>query len=91
MYELINSNKFKKDLSNKVNDPKFPLTELKQITKDIVNQKELNIKYRNHKLSGEWDGCFEFHLRPDILVIYKIDKMRNIVYFIRIGSHSELF
>ncbi len=91
MYKLRYSSKFRKDIRKKARDFKFPLTELKNITQDIADKKELDIKYRNHKLSGDYVGCLEFHLRSDILIIYRIDKIKNIVYLIRIGSHSELF
>jgi mRNA interferase YafQ len=41
-------------------------------------------------LSGDWAGCRECHVRPDLLLIYRkpdADTLR----LARLGSHSELF
>lgn len=47
-------------------------------------------KYKDHALIGNWIGCRECHIRPDFLLIYKIDDS-NTVTLARLGSHSELF
>lgn len=47
-------------------------------------------KYRDHALSGDWNGCRELHIEPDWLLIYKIYD-DGVCGFARTGSHSELF
>ncbi len=44
---------------------------------------------KDHLLKGNWQGYREFHISGDLLVIYKIEN--NILYLVRIGSHSQLF
>jgi mRNA interferase YafQ len=41
-------------------------------------------------LSGNWIGHRECHLKPDLLLIYKIPDEKTL-RFVRMGSHSELF
>ncbi|MCF6766932.1 type II toxin-antitoxin system YafQ family toxin [Thiotrichales bacterium 19S11-10] len=55
----------------------------------LANDKPLDQKYKDHNLSGNWDGHRECHLKPDLLLIYK--KPSKILQLIRIGSHSNLF
>jgi mRNA interferase YafQ len=45
---------------------------------------------RDHPLKGEWKGCRECHLLPDLLLIYR-KVGDDILELIRLGSHSELF
>ena len=52
---------------------------------------KLEEKYCNHKLHGIWLGYCECHVRPDILLIYEIDKQNKRIYIDRLGSHSDLF
>ncbi|MDR2771986.1 MAG: type II toxin-antitoxin system YafQ family toxin [Elusimicrobiota bacterium] len=57
----------------------------------ILSGKPLPAKYHNHKLQiGKYKNCFECHITPDWLLIYKVldDK---IVYFLHTGTHSDLF
>ena len=45
---------------------------------------------RDHALVGDWAGYRECHIKPDLLLIYRLPepgKMR----LARLGSHSELF
>ncbi len=43
-----------------------------------------------HPLSGQYKGCMECHIGPDYLLIRR-DESSDIVYILRLGSHSELF
>jgi addiction module RelE/StbE family toxin len=42
-------------------------------------------------LLGAWQGGRECHLRPDWLLIDKIDPQQNRIIFERTGSHTDLF
>ena len=47
--------------------------------------------YRDHNLSGDWNGYQECHIEPDWLLIYRIDEANNVIEYVRMGSHAELF
>ena len=57
----------------------------------IANAEELDKKYRDHLLSGDYDGYRECHIEPDWLLIYNIDDDDIILFLSRTGSHSDLF
>ena len=49
-------------------------------------------EYLDHELIGsEWKGARELHVGGDFLLVYRIDESQNLVTFVDIGTHSELF
>jgi len=49
-------------------------------------------EFLDHFLKGEeWDNAKECHIGGDFLLIYRVDEKQNLVTFIDLGSHSELF
>ena len=54
------------------------------------NNEILEPKYKDHYLVGKYKGFKECHLKPDLLLIYKIEKEKLTLYCVNIGSHSEL-
>jgi len=51
----------------------------------------LEPKYRDHKLSGQYEGKRECHIEPDFLLIYEIFEKEIVLDLVRVGSHSDLF
>lgn len=49
----------------------------------------LEPKFRDRPLKGGYVGCREWHLRPDLLLIYI--QSASELKLVRLGSHSELF
>ena len=48
-------------------------------------------QYRPHKLTGNYSGMWECHLRPDWLMVWKPNENEMVMLFSRTGSHSDLF
>lgn len=67
------------------------LAELKAVMLSILAGEPLAPRFKEHKLIGAWQGRRECHIRPDWLLIYKIDLERNLIIFERTGSHADLF
>ena len=59
----------------------------------LANRGELDKKYRNHKLINDkyFKDCYECHIEPDWLLIYKYENKELILLLIATGSHSDLF
>ena len=56
----------------------------------LINENPLELRYRDHDLSGQWSGYRECHVKPNLLLIYrKLDT--DTLRLARLGSHSELF
>jgi len=90
MFLLKYSSRFKKDLRLYKHN-RAVLIELEEVLDILARGGRLPLKFSNHRLTGEFKDCFECHIKPDVLLIYKIEKSEIIVLLLRIGSHSELF
>jgi len=90
MFLLKFSNRFKKDLKPYKHNKNF-LVELEKVLNILAKGKALPDKNCNHPLIGEFRGCFECHIKPNILLIYKIEKSELTILLLRVGSHSDLF
>ena len=88
------SNQYKKDL-RRVLKSGLRLKSRKNIIGNIIDNllsgKKPEAKYRDHALTGQWNGYRDCHIEPDLVMIYFIDADNEILEMTRIGSHSELF
>ncbi len=82
------SSQFKKDYK-KVQKQNKDIRKLKSIIEALISEQELDEKYLDHPLSGEWKKYRECHISPDWLLIYKIES--DILVLARTGSHADLF
>jgi mRNA interferase YafQ len=62
---------------------------LKEIMTKLANEEKLDIKYRDHKLTGNYKDHRECHIEPDWLLIYRTT-LQEVIYE-RTGTHSDLF
>lgn len=62
-----------------------------QIIETLAQNKKLDACHKDHKLKGEYEGLRECHIKPDLLLIYKIMDEKLILVCVSVGSHSELF
>jgi mRNA interferase YafQ len=65
------------------------MSKIKELMEVLIKEKPLAAKYKNHKLKGDFIGYWECHIEPDWLLIYKKDHTH--IYFVRTGTHSDLF
>lgn len=57
----------------------------------LLDNGQLPANYRPHKLSGDFAGCWECHLKPDWLLIWEQDDTKLTLLFTGTGTHSDLF
>lgn len=88
MYQIFRTSSFKKDYK-KLSQKNKNL--LKEVLIKLVNNETLEEKYKDHKLIGDYLGCKECHIKPDLLLIYRIENQILELSLIRVGKHSELF
>jgi mRNA interferase YafQ len=89
MREIRQTSQFKKDLKKLAKSGKYTISELTEIIKTLAEDKSLPESAKDHPLSGKWNDHRDCHIRPDWILIYKLDPGRLIL--VRSGSHSELF
>jgi len=89
MYSLEYSTQFKKDFK-KITKMSIPeIIEVGHVISTLQKRESLAEKYVDHPLSGNWLGFRDCHVKPDLVLIYKIKQ--SILQLARIGSHSDLF
>ena len=90
MLEISFTNQYLKDLEL-MKRRNLPKSELDAVVKLLSEQKTLPPKYKDHPLKGNFAAYRECHIRPDWLLMYKIDKKILTLVLVRTGSHSDLF
>ena len=89
MLEISYSAQFKKDFKKVARLPIPDIIEVGYVIRQLQSGKTLPEKYRDHPLSGNWQNYRDCHIRPDRVLIYKIEQ--PLLKLARIGTHSELF
>jgi len=69
----------------------FDLSLLNAVIEILRQGKTLDAKYHDHSLSGNYAGFRECHIKPDWLLIYKIEQDILVLTMVDTGTHSELF
>jgi mRNA interferase YafQ len=90
MFQLVFTNKFRKDVKL-LQKRGYDMELVKKIILIFEENGNLSSAYSPHKLSGNYSGYWEAHLRPDWLIIWKFVADRNEIWLTRTGRHSDLF
>ena len=90
MLDVVLSNRFKKDLKLAAKRG-LDLAELETIVNRLAAQQPLPDKNRDHSLTGDYIGFRECHIRPDWLLVYRVDGEDLVLFLFRTGSHTDLF
>ena len=87
-YRLLRTKTFKRSFK-KINLSDTDLQNFIEVTYKLSNGIRLDSKFKDHQLKGELKEFRECHIKPDLLLIYRVRE--NFLELIDIGSHSELF
>lgn len=89
-YQIEATSRFRKDykLAQKRG---CDMSQLEKVVEILASGKALPEKYLDHPLIGDYKGYRECHLRPDWLLIYKIQDDILVLTLTRTGTHSDLF
>ena len=88
--DIVWSGRFKRDYKLAIKRG-LEISLLDDIIRALSRGKTLPEKNKDHDLSGEWKGYRECHVKPDWLLIYKIDDNVLVLTLTRTGTHSDLF
>lgn len=70
---------------------KLDLSLMHEVVNTLLAEKPLATRHKDHALTGNYTGYREFHIIPDWLLIYMVDKENLILVASRTGSRSDLF
>ena len=89
MYSVAYSSQFKKDFkkTTKLSIPE--IIEVGDVISTLQKGLILNAKYVDHALVGNWHGFRDCHIKPDLVLIYRIHE--TYLQLARIGSHNDVF
>jgi mRNA interferase YafQ len=93
LLDLQYTNKFKKEFK-KLQKNVLDFDDLHLffgVIHNLKNKIPLAQHFEDHPLKGEKQSRRDCHIRPDLVLIYKLDDVNNKLILERIGSHSELF
>ena len=85
-------NSYKKDYKNALKQgilSESELVEFDKIIKALTAGQALDKRYKDHALVGDYKGCRDCHIKPNLVFIYRISL--ETIHFIRIGRHQDLF
>ena len=89
MREIVQTSRFKSDLKKLARSGRYDVEELLDVVELLAGGKLLPDKLMDHSLAGEWRDHRDCHIRPDWLLIYRLEPDRLVL--VRTGSHSELY
>ena len=87
---IFPSKNYSKSLKKVLASGKIKITEIDVAVDIISSEQKIPVSFQDHALTGEYMGYRECHIRPDILLIYKVEEGALILVLADIGSHSKL-
>jgi len=90
MLDLVTTSTFRKDLKF-AKKRGYDLSLLETVLNTLLEEKNLDKRYHDHALTGNYIGFRECHILTDWLLIYAVNKSQLILTASRTGTHSDLF
>lgn len=87
-YQIRVSNSYK---NQRKKIKKDDLALIDEAVTKLANGEKLEPKYKDHKLKGKYKDFKECHIKPDLLLVYRIIDDVLELYLAQVGSRSELF
>ncbi|TYK64946.1 type II toxin-antitoxin system YafQ family toxin [Colwellia echini] len=89
MLTLDYSSQFKKDFKKITKLPIPEIIEVGNVISTLQKSLILDAKYVDHALVGNWHGFRDCHIKPDLVLIYRIHD--TYLQLARIGTHNDVF
>ena len=89
-YSVILTSSFKKD-AKRCKKRGYNTALLREAIRILSEKGMLPSSYRPHKLSGKYSDCWECHLQPDWLLVWKKNNNELILTMTATGTHDDLF
>ncbi len=91
IYTIVLSKKFKRQYNKLSKASPELFNELDRIISLLMVHADLPYKNHNHKLVGNFNDCWECHITPDWLLIYRYYHDILVLELVATGSHNDLF
>jgi mRNA interferase YafQ len=88
MWVIIHSKRFTKDLA-RMQKRGYEIADALGVVDRLRTHGQAEQRSRPHKLTGEWEGCWECHIGFNWLLVYTIKG--DAISLSRTGTHEDLF
>lgn len=88
MFTLTTTGQFEKDVK-RCKKRGYKVHLLLKVFQELELNGNVPVKYKPHKLVGNYIGFWECHIQPDWLLIWYVSG--NEIVLTRTGTHSDLF
>ena len=85
------TSRFRKVLKKLLHSERFDREKLGVVIDILASGEKLDASYQDHELSAELVGHRECHIKPDLLLIYRVEDNNLVLVLAGLGSHSDLF
>ena len=89
-YRIRATSRFRKDYKL-MQKRGLEMTRLDEVIAMLASGDQLDEKYHDHALSGDYAGHRECHISPDWLLVYYKEDDILVLTLARTGTHSDLF
>jgi mRNA interferase YafQ len=89
-YSLFVTNRFKKDVK-RILKSGLDLELLVDAVVILTTTGKLPSTYIPHPLLGNYAGCMECHIQPDLLLVWQQNNNDLIIICVATGSHAHIF
>jgi mRNA interferase YafQ len=85
------TSRFKKDYKREARGQRRETldADLLEVASLLASDLPLPEKFRDHAMTGEWIDHRDCHIKPDLVLIYRVPDSERLE-LVRLGSHSEL-
>lgn len=90
MYKITTTNRFEKEVKICIKRG-YDISLLKNVMELLAESGTLPSKFKPHKLSGNYNNCWECHIKPDWLLIWQQNDNELVLLFMNTGTHSDIF
>ncbi len=90
MYQIIITNKFKRDVKL-LQKRGYDMELIKKVIVQLEGKGELPKINNPHPLSGNYSGFLKAHIKPDWLIIWQMFVNEKEIWLVRTGTYSDLF
>lgn len=92
MRRVVPTSRFKRDLKRELKGQYRQLLladEFNAVLETLQKDEALAEKYHDHNMSGDFAGCRNCHIRPDLVLLYEKTEADKLL-LVRLGSHAVL-
>jgi len=90
VYKIKTTNRFEKDFI-RCTKRNYNIDALGLVIELLESSGKLPFQYKPHLLSGNFNGYWECHIKPDWLLIWRHNENDKVIELVRTGTHADLF